>query len=87
MIPIGENVLVKPFASEEVTQGGIFVPDSCREVSNKVLIIAVGKGSKEKPMRLKEGQIGHRVKDWGTEIEINGEKHYLMNQSAIIALQ
>ena len=87
MQPIRDNVLVKPFKSEEVTEGGLFIPENCREVNNKVLVVAVGCGSKEKPMHLKEVQIGHRVKYWGQEIEINGEKHYIMNQSAIIALQ
>jgi chaperonin GroES len=87
MTPIRENVLVKPFQSEEITEGGIFVPEKCREISDKVLIVEVGSGTKAKPMHLKKGDIGYRVKGWGEEIEINGEKHYIMNQSAIIALQ
>ena len=55
--------------------------------SNRVKIVSVGNGSKEKPMLLKEGQIGFRVKDWGEPILIDGEKHYLMTQQSIIALQ
>ena len=87
MQPIKEYVLVKPFKSEEFTEGGLFVPENCRQVNNKVLVVAVGNGTKDKPMRLKEGMVGFRVKDWGEEVDLNGEKHYLMNQSAIIALQ
>ena len=87
MKPILNNVLVKPFPPSDITEGGIFVPDSVKKPSNKVLIVEVGTGTRTKPMHLKKGQIGYRVKDWGTEIDIKGEKHYLMDASAIIALQ
>jgi chaperonin GroES len=87
MTPIRNNVLVKPYPSEEISEGGIIVPESARAVSNKVLIVEVGRGTKERPMSLVKGQTGFRVKEWGEEIEINGETHYLMDQAAIIALQ
>jgi hypothetical protein len=38
-------------------------------------------------MNLKAGQVGYRVKDWGTLVEIDGVKHYLMDNSAIIAIE
>jgi len=38
-------------------------------------------------MLLKEGQTGFRVQDWGQEVLIDGELHFLMEQSAIIAAQ
>lgn len=87
MIPVGQNVLVKPFPSPEITAGGLFVPESVREINNKVEIVSVGNGSPKKPMRLKAGQTGYRVKNWGEEIEIKGELHFIMNQDAIIALE
>lgn len=87
MIPIRNNVLVKPFLGDEVSEFGIIIPESVRKPSNKVTIVKVGNGTKDKPMTLKEGQIGYRVKSWGEEIIIDGELHYLMDSSAIIALQ
>jgi|694.fasta_scaffold137002_4 chaperonin GroES len=87
MKPIRNFVLVKPFPPDEVSEGGIFVPESARQESNKVHIIAVGNGTKNKPMNLKAGQVGYRVKDWGTLVEIDGVKHYLMDNSAIIAIE
>ena len=87
MIPICQNVLVKPYPSAEFTSGGLFVPDSVREPSNKVHIVAVGDGSKKRPMLLKPGTTGFRVKSWGIEVEVEGEKHFIMEQSAIIALE
>lgn len=83
--PIRDNVLVKPFESSSVSEGGIVVPDSAKTISNKVTIISVGNGTIGKPMKLKPGMIGHRVKDWGLEVMVDGELHLLMNQEAIIA--
>ena len=84
--PIRNQVLVKPFPSDEISQGGIYVPLSAREVSNKVHIVDVGNGTRDRKMFLKPGQVGYRVKDWGCEIEINGEKHFIMDMGDIIAL-
>lgn len=87
MKPIRNFVLVKPFPPDEVSEGGIFVPESARAENNKVHIVAVGEGTVKRPMNLKAGQVGYRVKDWGTPVEIEGEKHYLMDNSAIIAIE
>lgn len=87
MIPIRTNVLVKPYPPDDISEGGIFVPDSAKEPSNKVLVVEVGAGTKQKPMQLKKGQTGFRVKQWGEPILIDGELHFIMEQSAIIALQ
>lgn len=87
MQPIRQNVLVKPYESSGITEGGLIVPDSIKPISNKVLVVSVGNGSPKKPMLLKKGDTGYRVKGWGEEIIINDEKHYMMTQDSIIALQ
>ncbi len=86
MKAIRNNVIVKPFFISNITEGGIFIPDTIKKESDKVLIVSVGLGTKDKPMRLKENTVGYRVKDWGTPIEKDGEKYYIMDASAIIAL-
>lgn len=85
--PIRNNVLVKCFEGNKVSTGGIIVADSFYTESNKVKVVATGKGTAKKEMKLKIGDIGHRVKSWGTPIEENGELFYLMEQDAIICLQ
>lgn len=85
MKAIRDNVLIKPFESDNMTAGGLFVPDSCKQISNKGTVISVGKGTPKKPMRLKEGETVYRVKDWGCEVLIDGQLHFLMNQDAVIA--
>jgi chaperonin GroES len=87
MKPIGTNVLVKPFPSPEYSEGGLLVPDSCKKDNNKVTIVAVGNGTKDRPMMRKVGDVGFRVKNWGQELIIGEEKYFLMDQSAILALE
>ena len=83
---VRDNVLVKPCKSSDISEGGIIVPDSAKKPSQKVEIIFVGNGTANEPMRLKVGDIGHRVKDCGTEVMINGELHFIVKQAWIIAL-
>jgi co-chaperonin GroES (HSP10) len=84
---LGNKVLVKCFKGESKTEGGLFVPEAFQKESNRVEIIEVGKGTKDRPMTLKKGDIGYRVKSWGEPIEIDGEQYYLMEDKAIIALE
>lgn len=83
--PIREKVLVKPYPSDEMSSGGIIVSEAHRAVSNKMKVIAVGKGTKKEPMRFKAGETAYRVKGCGDEIIIDGEKHYLVSQGWLIA--
>jgi chaperonin GroES len=85
MKPIRSNVLVKPFPPSEQSEGGIFVPLSVRKDNNRGTVIAVGNGTKGRPMQFKPGQVVYRVYEWGLPVDINGEKHYLMDDSAILA--
>ncbi|NBU53772.1 MAG: co-chaperone GroES [Alphaproteobacteria bacterium] len=85
--PVKSQILFKPLKSPEVSESGLFIPENARAVNNVGKIVAVGKGTKEKPMKLKAGQIAHRVQGWGTEVLVNGELHFLMDEAAIIALE
>lgn len=87
MQPIRNQVLIKPFPPDEISEGGIYVPESARKESNKVSIVAVGRGSREKKMTLKPGQVAYRIKDWGTPVDIGGERHYLLEDAAILATE
>ena len=82
---IRDNVLVKPFPSDELSAGGIIVSEAHREVSNKMEVIAVGNGTKKEPIQFNKGDVVFRVKGHGEEIEINGEKYFILKQSWLIA--
>lgn len=83
--PIRDNLLIKPFKSESISDGGIFVPDSFAIRNNKALVVAVGNGIKDKPMRFKKGDVIYNIKDAGDELIIDGEKYYMIKDNYILA--
>lgn len=87
MQPIKNQIVFKPFIKSGVTQGGLFVPDSYRNELDKGEIVKVGKGTKERPMPFKPGDIAYRVHNWGTPYKEKEETFYLMDSNAILALE
>jgi chaperonin GroES len=87
MTPIRTQILFKPLPPDEVTEGGLYVPETARKVNNKGTIVKVGGGTANKPMLLKPGQKGIRVQDWGTEVILENELHFLMDMDAILTLE
>lgn len=83
MKPINKKILFKPFEGSNVTEGGLIIPDSAKQLSSKGEIVEVG----NKVTKVKKGDIAWRVKGWGEEMIIEGEKHYIMEQDAILAIQ
>lgn len=84
--PLADRVLIRPTAAEEVTIGGIIIPDTAKEKPLKGEIIAVGNGTKDEEMILKTGDIVLYGKYAGTEIELEGEKFLIMRQSDVLAV-
>lgn len=84
--PLADRVLIKPSAAEEKTVSGIIIPDSAKEKPLKGEVIAVGNGTKDEEMVLKEGNVVLYGKYAGTEIELDGDKLLIMRQSDILAI-
>jgi co-chaperonin GroES (HSP10) len=75
------NVLFKPFAPKEVTEGGLFVPESVRQIRDKGTIVDTGAWVKH----FKAGDIVHRVHKWGEQVVIDNEIYFLMDADSILA--
>jgi len=84
--PLADRVLISPTAAEEVTMAGIIIPDSAKEKPLKGVVKAVGCGTKDEEMVLKEGDEVLYGKYAGTEIEFEGEKYLIMRQSDVLAV-
>ena len=55
--PLTGRVLVKPSPAETKTASGIIIPDTAQEKPQKGSVIAVGKGTKENPITIKQGKL------------------------------
>lgn len=84
--PLADRVLIEPTAAEETTMSGIIIPDSAKEKPLKGKVLAVGQGTKDEEMVLKEGDVVLYGKYSGTEIEFEGTKYLMMRQSDVLAV-
>ncbi len=83
--PLADRVLVLPAAAEEKV-GGIIIPDTAKEKPLNGTIVAVGNGTKDEEMILKEGDTVLYGKYAGTELELEGTKYLIMRQSDVLAV-
>jgi len=88
--PLGDRVVIKPTPKEEVSKGGIVLPDTAKEKPQEGEIIAVGPGRlTEDGKRIAiEGKVGDKViysKYAGTEFKLDDEELVIMRESDILA--
>lgn len=91
LTPLYDRVIVKSQAPEEVTKGGIIIPDTAKEKPMQGTIVATGNGKltedgKITPLQVKEGDNVIYGKYSGTEITIEGEEYLMMRESDIFAI-
>lgn len=89
--PLGEKVLVKRLEAEEMTRGGIVLPDTAKEKPQRGTVLAVGDGKLLDDGTRAEFQVakGDEVlfaSYGGTEIKYDGEEYLLMDESDILAI-
>ena len=83
--PLADRVLILPIEAEQKV-GGIIIPDTAKEKPLKGNVVAVGEGTKDEPMILKEGDEVLYGKYSGTELELEGVKYLIMRQSDVLAV-
>ena len=89
--PLGGRVIVEPIEQEEMTAGGIILPETAKEKPQEGKILATGPGDRKEdgeriPM---EVQIGDKVlyaKYSGTEVKTDGKKLLILRESDILAV-
>jgi len=88
--PLGDRVVIKPTAKEEVSKGGIVLPDTAKEKPQEGKIIAVGPGrltedGKRIAMEVKKGDKVIYSKYAGTEFKLDDEDLVIMREGDILA--
>jgi chaperonin GroES len=88
--PLADRLVVKPIEREEVTKGGIVLPDTVKEKPQEGKVLAVGPGRRSEegkaiPMDIKVGDIVLYAKYGGTEIKIDDEELMILRESDVLA--
>ena len=90
--PLADRIVVKPLDAQEVTKGGIVLPDTAKEKPQEGKVVAVGKGkvTEEGKLKVLEVRVGDRIlygKYSGTEITTKeGQELLIMREDDVFAV-
>jgi chaperonin GroES len=89
--PLSDKVVVKRAASEAVTKGGIFIPDSATEKADQGTVVAVGPGRRldngtVPPVNVDVGDQVLFAKTSGQTVKVNGEELLILEEGQILGV-
>jgi chaperonin GroES len=89
--PLGSRVVIEPIEQEDVTAGGIVLPETAKEKPQQGKILAVGPGDRDEDgdriaMDVAVGDKVLYAKYSGTEIKVDGKKLLILRESDILAI-
>ncbi|MFH1446787.1 MAG: co-chaperone GroES [Chloroflexota bacterium] len=89
--PLGNRLVVEPIEQEEVTAGGIVLPETAKEKPQKGNVLSVGPGDRNDkgervPMDVEKGDVVLFAKYSGTEIKYDGKKLLILRESDVLAI-
>ncbi len=89
--PLGGRVIIEAIEQEEMTAGGIILPETAKEKPQEGNVLAVGPGERDEkgvrvPMDVKVGDKVLFAKYSGTEIKMDAKKLLIMRESDLLAV-
>jgi chaperonin GroES len=89
--PLGSRVVVEPIEMEEMTAGGIVLPETAKEKPQKGKVLSIGPGDRNEegkrvPMDVGVGDTVLFAKYAGTEIKVEGKKLLILKESDLLAI-
>ncbi len=91
MRPLGSRLVLEPIAQEDITAGGIVLPETAKEKPQKGTVLAIGPGERNDkgeriPMDVQVGDVVLYAKYTGTEIKYDGKKLLILRESDVLAI-
>jgi chaperonin GroES len=89
--PLGDRVVVEPIEQDEVTAGGIVLPETAKEKPQQGNVLAIGPGGRDEdgkrvPMDVKVGDKVLYAKYAGTEFKVDAKKLLILRESDLLAI-
>ena len=91
LIPMEDRIVVKPQEAEEMTAGGIVLPDSAKEKPLTGTVVSVGPGKmldsgNRGKMSVKKKDVVLYSKYGGTDVEVDGKEYKIFRESEILGI-
>ena len=89
--PLGNRLVVEPLEQEELTPGGIILPETAKEKPQKGTVLSSGPGDRDEdgkriPMDVKVGDVVLYAKYSGTEIKLDSKKLLILRETDVLAI-
>ena len=89
--PLGDRVLVEILEADEMTKGGIVLPDTAKEKPQQAKVVSVGKGKvsddgKNVPLEVKAGDVVLFGKYSGTELKLDERNLLMLKEEDILGI-
>src|SRR5512138_67177 len=89
--PLGGRVIVEPIEQEEMTAGGIILPETAKEKPQEGKVLATGPGERDDEGKriVMDVKVGDRIlfaKYSGTEVKMDGKKLLIMRETDILGI-
>ena len=89
--PLGDRIIIKALPQEDLTKGGVFLPDTAKEKPQQGEVLSVGQGryddnGKLIPMTVKTGNKVLYGKYSGSEISHEGQEYLILKEDEILAI-
>ena len=90
--PLGDRIVVKPGKEEEVTKGGIVLPDTAKKRPREGEVLAVGPGKmlengQRAPMEVAVGDVVVYSEYGGTNIEVGKDEFVILDEGSVLAVK
>jgi chaperonin GroES len=89
--PLGDRVVVEPIEQEEITAGGIVLPETAKEKPQRGTVIAAGPGARDDEgkhiaLDVQAGDVVLFAKYAGTEFKVDGKKLLILRENDLLAI-
>ena len=90
--PLGDRIVVKPGKEEEVTKGGIVLPDTAKKRPREGEVVAVGPGKllengQRAALEVAVGDIVVYSEYGGTEITVGADDFIILDEGSVLAVK
>jgi chaperonin GroES len=89
--PLGNRLVIEPLEQEEITSGGIVLPETAKEKPQQGMVLAAGPGDRDEdgkriPMDVSVGDKVLFAKYAGTELKMDGKKLLILRETDILGI-
>ena len=86
MIAIEDKIILEALEPEKLTSGGVILPDTSTEASDRGKVLHIGPGKQEQPMQCEVGDIVAYPKNMARKVEVDGNDYYVIRETELLMI-